>query len=761
MTPLLARFRRLVFVQVLVGIVAFCIAERNPGLLLIAGGLAGLGWYVSEEILGRALPRWLVNLGVVAALAWLAVDIAWHRGSLVLAVGHFTLWLQLLILLMRKGLREYAQLMVLSALQMVAASILSVSMLYALLLAVYCVLAMISVMMMQLAATGQRVAAANHRALGTTPRDATAPAVTRGYRMHFRLATLGVGAVTAAVAVVAFLVMPRSGSARGSTLAGEAASQRRVGFSDQVRLGQPLGSPATRDVVLNFEILDDGGEPVEPGRPWLLRGAVLDRYNPARQSWKRSRSVSATSLSCPLTDTGRRLIDLPAGTPTRSARITLRQHGSEILFTVFPPTWIGTPDAERFYFSPLDQRVTVSRSDRSAGLVYEVEWPLDPPSQLRDRYEQTLTPRETAATGLWQGPGESYARRWPVQTRRVARLAREVLAEKGLSRDPDAPPAAADREIAAALADYLRTQCSYSLEPQPLPEQTDPVIDFLFQTRTGHCELFAAGLAALARSINLPARLVTGYLASEYNRVGGYYVVREENAHAWTEIYCGPELGWQVFDATAVSDPDPAVAASESGRFSSIRDFYDHAEYLWVRDVVGFDVRNQGYLAAAIDATWRRAVAGVKRLDDWIRRPESWQLGTASAAVAGGIVAAIGLALVLLARLLMARRKKLTALQLHKLPRSRRRGLVRQLRFYLVMLEMLERHGYDRPGWQSPYHFAQELADANPMRFDPVVALTEIFYEIRFGNQNLDPSRRQRVQAHLKQLEHALINPRG
>jgi len=72
------------------------------------------------------------------------------------------------------------------------------------------------------------------------------------------------------------------------------------------------------------------------------------------------------------------------------------------------------------------------------------------------------------------------------------------------------------------------------------------------------------------------------------------------------------------------------------------------------------------------------------------------------------------------------------------------------------MLDLLERHGYVRPTWQSPYSFAQELAEANPMRFDPVVALTEMFYEVRFGHRDLDNDRRTRIRAHLRQLEENL-----
>ena len=75
--------------------------------------------------------------------------------------------------------------------------------------------------------------------------------------------------------------------------------------------------------------------------------------------------------------------------------------------------------------------------------------------------------------------------------------------------------------------------------------------DFLVgESNSGHCEVFAAALTAMARSIGMKARVVTGYRAGEYNRIGGYYIVRQSNAHAWTEIHLGPR-GWKTFDAKA------------------------------------------------------------------------------------------------------------------------------------------------------------------------------------------------------------------
>src|SRR5690606_3214903 len=108
-----------------------------------AGAVGTLSWYVTEGPSGRPLPRWVMNIGALAAVGWLVFDL-YRQQDVVLAMGHFTMWLQILLLYTQKSNREYGQLLVLSLLQMVGASVVSVSMLYGLLLAAYSVLALLT-----------------------------------------------------------------------------------------------------------------------------------------------------------------------------------------------------------------------------------------------------------------------------------------------------------------------------------------------------------------------------------------------------------------------------------------------------------------------------------------------------------------------------------------------------------------------------------------------------------------------------------------
>ncbi|MDQ7820992.1 MAG: transglutaminaseTgpA domain-containing protein [Armatimonadota bacterium] len=102
---------------------------------------------------------------------------------------------------------------------------------------------------------------------------------------------------------------------------------------------------------------------------------------------------------------------------------------------------------------------------------------------------------------------------------------------------------------AVAVADYLRRCCTYTLQAPPLPPGADAVDHFLFVTRQGSCEAFSSALAVLLRAAGVPARLVTGYTTGAYNRLTGYYEVRNSDAHAWVEVF-QPGVGWVAVDPT-------------------------------------------------------------------------------------------------------------------------------------------------------------------------------------------------------------------
>jgi len=131
-----------------------------------------------------------------------------------------------------------------------------------------------------------------------------------------------------------------------------------------------------------------------------------------------------------------------------------------------------------------------------------------------------------------------------------------------------AAPTAYDK--ASALRDYLLT-LPYDFFPPPQPPNSETVDTFLFVDRRGVCEQYATTLAVMLRSLGIPARVVAGYGAGEYNTFSGYYTVRASDAHAWDEVYF-PSYGWVPFDATPGWKPSPYPTQVQRWIFSGALD---------------------------------------------------------------------------------------------------------------------------------------------------------------------------------------------
>ena len=97
---------------------------------------------------------------------------------------------------------------------------------------------------------------------------------------------------------------------------------------------------------------------------------------------------------------------------------------------------------------------------------------------------------------------------------------------------------------------WLGANTEYDLDAPVPADGADAVDDFLFESRLGFCEQIASTLTIMLRSQGVPARLATGYVPGERDRVSGVWNVRGTDAHAWVEVWF-PQTGWQPFDPTA------------------------------------------------------------------------------------------------------------------------------------------------------------------------------------------------------------------
>ncbi|MFM9836425.1 MAG: DUF3488 and DUF4129 domain-containing transglutaminase family protein [Methylophilaceae bacterium] len=107
--------------------------------------------------------------------------------------------------------------------------------------------------------------------------------------------------------------------------------------------------------------------------------------------------------------------------------------------------------------------------------------------------------------------------------------------------------------INKALNMYRNEAFVYTLKPPKLGQ--DGVDTFLFETKRGFCEHYAASFVYLMRAAGVPARIVTGYQGGEYNANGNYLIVRQSDAHAWAEVWLAGK-GWVRVDPTAAVAPE-------------------------------------------------------------------------------------------------------------------------------------------------------------------------------------------------------------
>lgn len=169
------------------------------------------------------------------------------------------------------------------------------------------------------------------------------------------------------------------------------------------------------------------------------------------------------------------------------------------------------------------------------------------------------------------------------------------------------------------LERHLRSEYRYSLDP--VNNGRRPIESFLFDTQEGHCEYFASAMVLLLRSQGVAARMVTGYLGSDYNPFEEYFIVRQSNAHAWVEALVPDDFEDEddVADENGASesvsgrwvafDPTPADARPQSGRegiVTLMAQVYDYLLFRWDRYVLTYGFGDQVDVLIRLRDAWLR-----------------------------------------------------------------------------------------------------------------------------------------------------------
>lgn len=110
------------------------------------------------------------------------------------------------------------------------------------------------------------------------------------------------------------------------------------------------------------------------------------------------------------------------------------------------------------------------------------------------------------------------------------------------------------------MTGYFNDNYQYSTYKKGIAAGSDPIEDFLFRSRSGHCEYFATATVLLLRASGIPARYATGYSVQEFSPLEKTYVVRSKHAHAWALAYV--DGAWREVDTTPSSWYDTEKSTS-------------------------------------------------------------------------------------------------------------------------------------------------------------------------------------------------------
>ena len=734
MTPLF-RYRRYLRIEVLLAVTAYAVALQTFELMFILGAAALASGYVSDGPRGRYLPMWATTILAAILFGWSIFSFLENPdpASTMALVGRLGCCLAVLRLFGRRSAREDRQVILLAVVAVVGACLYSFQFLFGFLVVVFS-LHTVQVIMLNRLQSGLEDARADRRGLtADLPVPPVEGASGRSPITQFRALVVGCTVVACVLATGVFLIFPRKIDAGGASLGS------RTGFTPEVDLTRNDQLEQSNREVFTVEWADPQGVPIQWPQPLRLRGAVLDRWNEADRRWMTSagRRYLRTVTTSGDPDVFVSLGAAEIGRGLYTQTVTMRSLATSRVFARWAPLAIACDQPRTFTIEPADlelEDTITGELDRFTTYRLLVD-PNPSPEVIQSIAGDAIPP---VRPPIFKVPG-------------VREEAERILAENAPSLleplvDADEEDQwRRNRQIAETFTNYLRgDDFRYTLDLRRFVQRrgVDPIYAFLTEYRFGHCEYFASGLAGLCQSLGIECRVVTGFVAVEYDDSIGRYIVRESNAHAWVEVRTG-RWSWREFDPTS----SEILEALQAGRRSWADDWrwlYDRADFLWTSRFVTFDGTTQATLADRfgefVGSGGRGAFEDAKSMARKVN--QYFQLGPAGYIWLGVVALAVSLAVIAIVAEVRRRRRIREVLHAGKDVPLRR---IREAAFYLDLLKAFEAAGCAKPGSTPPLMHLEKVLRVRPDVAEAARPLVELFYEVRFGNRRLDATARRSV----------------
>ena len=499
-------------------------------VLIIAWKLEGTKWQLPERV---GLVVVLLSLPLFY-LDWQFLSGGTTSEKIgVSALGHLILFLSAVKLLQVKADRDWVFLYLISFFEVILAAGLSLSPLFLLTLSLYTLFALSTVLAFEIRKARRSVKAVETRLLVAPDstlfrrlRKQAGQSRRSGEARRLPLVSLFLMLLIFALALPLFLIVPRTGAnALSRTGAG---STGFVGFSDSVTLGDVGRLQQSDQLVMRVRVED---ATPEVSRKLRWRGVALDFFN--GRGWQKTTGESG-ELKRPTNERG----FFQLGTTEDLQRLTTQTFYVEPIDT---PVLFAAPRVVA-----LQGAIPYVRQDAEGALTTR------PHYQERISYKAYSDTEEPDEESL-RGTALGQARFYPAEIARYLQLPNRIdprisrLAEEWMTK------AGANNQYTASRAIEARLQNDFGYTLDLKAKGADPLADFLFNVREGHCEYFSTAMTVMLRTQGIPARVVNGFQRGEYNNAAGVYTVTQREAHSWVEVYFQETNSWVTFDPTPVA----------------------------------------------------------------------------------------------------------------------------------------------------------------------------------------------------------------
>jgi len=728
-----------------VGLLSIALAEGSVFYLFLALAGVSLGWlYEKNPVLSHSTGA----AAAVLCVGFTPLDYLLVTQDIIVAMGHLLILLQVVKLLSAKKNRDYLQMFLISLVQIAVASVLTIELDFSIPFVLYLVFATWTLILFHL----KREYEKSLRLSGETelPEEIKVEKTRGVITSSFFFGSTSICMLTLLLTSIFFVIMPRLSA--GLLWHAQIRPMRVSGFNESIDLGQSGEIQLGDKEVMRVQILSQSG----PNQSLsYFRGVALSHYD--GEKWRKyspeeidiftpedlaaaRKNVMTHAMEI---RNGRRVFNIrsfkkdPENTVIQ--RIWQSPLDTKVLFGLHPIYRVEFFSREAPTAIDVDSQGSLYNQNSQYGFVGYEAYSLNLDSSLPE-LEKAETYPVVSDIDYTQLPAPGRGFRYE----ELKNLAEKIIGDAG---------ARTTFEKVKAVEQHLKGNLSYTRNINRTPD-VEPVYDFIFNQKAGHCELFASAMAVLLRTVGIPARVANGYCGGQWNPYGEFFLVRQKDAHCWVEVFFDKDtdpynknsIGWVRFD------PTPPSVLDDGGFFSPVTNFFSYMRLKWIDYVISYSAVEQRKVFTEVRSRGRKMRGWINGVFESIKNFFSSDAQGARDTVIKILLVGIPVAAGIISLFIYLRGR-----------RKRRRGGRKMLKtrdvsvkFYRDFLTQLQKIGLRRNSSQTPSEFARIVCGSAPLIAGQTRVITARFLETRFGGRDFADMQNAELESELARLKSSI-----